>query len=71
MAQESLSQKIKTPDVEKNPDSRPKAISAVTGGTPEDMNEMPPCTNPDCECTVYDGSDLSTPKSSPATAKET
>jgi hypothetical protein len=34
------------------------AISAVTGGSPEDMNEMPAALNPKNGCTIYDGSDL-------------
>lgn len=34
------------------------AISAVTGGPPEDMNEMPAAEEPKAEGPVYDGSDL-------------
>jgi len=37
---------------------RPGAISAVTDGPPEDMNEMPPAMDPSVEYPVYDGSDL-------------
>jgi len=35
-----------------------KAVSAVTGGPPEDMNEMPPTFDPEREGPVYDGSQL-------------
>jgi hypothetical protein len=34
------------------------AISAVTEGPPEDMNEMPASENPGRGTPVYDGSDL-------------
>ena len=34
------------------------ALSAVTGGSPEDINEMPATENPNEEGPVYDGSDL-------------
>lgn len=34
------------------------AKSAVTDGTPEDINQMPPTFLPDLEGPVYDGSDL-------------
>ncbi len=35
-----------------------RAVNAVTGGSPEDMNMMPPTYFPDEEGPVYDGSDL-------------
>jgi hypothetical protein len=34
------------------------AKSAVTGGHPEDMNEMPATENPGIEGPIYDGSQL-------------
>ena len=34
------------------------AVNAVTGGHPEEMNGMPPDTNPADEGVVFDGSDL-------------
>jgi len=34
------------------------ATSAVTGGSPEDMNQMPPDIDPRDENPIYDGSDL-------------
>ncbi len=40
------------------------AISAVTGGPPEDINEMPVCLEPDKESSIYDGTHLEERKSS-------
>jgi hypothetical protein len=37
------------------------AISEVTGGPPEDMNEMPANDHPECT-PIYDGSDLGAKK---------
>jgi len=34
------------------------AVSAITGGEPEDINQMPPTYLPDEEGPIYDGSDL-------------
>lgn len=34
------------------------ASNSVTGGHPEDMNEMPPATDIAAETPIYDGSDL-------------
>jgi hypothetical protein len=34
------------------------AVSAVTGGHPEEMNEMPPNITQEEKATVFDGSDL-------------
>lgn len=34
------------------------AISAVTGGPPEDMNAMPVCPDPKIEASIYDGTQL-------------
>ncbi len=34
------------------------AISEVTGGSPEDMNEMPAAEDPDSEGPIYDGSQV-------------
>jgi hypothetical protein len=34
------------------------ATSAVTGGNPEDINEMPPALLPQAEGAIYDGSQL-------------
>ena len=46
------------------------AISSVTDGPPEDINEMPATLNPDVEGTIYDGSHLNsadeTAQSTPA-----
>jgi hypothetical protein len=41
-----------------NPPQDHHAVSAVTGGNPEDINEMPPDLNPDDGVPVYDGSQL-------------
>jgi hypothetical protein len=38
------------------------AVSAVTGGPPEDMNGMPATPDPHREGTIYDGSDLEHPR---------
>lgn len=38
------------------------AENAVTGGHPEEMNEMPPDLDPSHESPVIDGSDLPAPK---------
>jgi hypothetical protein len=41
------------------PSSEEGAVSAVTGGLPEDINQMPPDIDPKDEETNYDGSDIS------------
>lgn len=42
--------------------SRSGAVSAVTGGFPEDMNQMPPSNDPERDGPIYDGSQLPSPK---------
>jgi hypothetical protein len=37
------------------------AISAITDGPPEDINEMPASLDSDSDVTVYDGSSLTKP----------
>ena len=41
--------------------SRYGARSEVTGGHPEDMNQMPPAVDESAETPVFDGSDLKSP----------